>query len=518
MSIEEAIFSTRTIRYMANMLLVVLIVFTLTLYHKHINYDWLISLPVVIAIYIATLALHSILQTLSNSRRKSTTVAHDKICEPDNTYTTDSHSYQPQADSHSNTIFHIMTKCTNNDFEHGKNPISFSCFIENDPGGFSLKLFDFLLASGCKVNMESLISLIKSDRWDDVKRILSKYQANLELDIGSYLRSLRTPRFLSGFGSVHSSHWGKDQELKIFKELQEIGLDLNETLCPDVLLDIWPATLQFILSHCDKISEECEDFIFGIYHYIVDNHLLEKREILFQFCKEKDICCKGIIRGFTSVMTNGNLPFEHLQLYVKYFDFTLAELKAYRKNYLTGIIFDELFNTNKSNRRTKSAVQRIQFKIEFLLDIGENIDVTDGITGQTILMILCSDNVDNHLIQLVLERGANVNTFDKNGITPLMYLVMGSNGKLAENCLSNFKCLLENNQTINSQDEDGETVLDKIFKEEVFGTWLHRAGEKFISDVMKLLVRAGAKTNKTDLTSLQYSIENLGLGRGVLQK
>ena len=126
--------------------------------------------------------------------------------------------------------------------------------------------------------------------------------------------------------------------------------------------------------------------------------------------------------------------------------------------------------------------------------------------GSTPLHFAVSGRHQKSTIQLLLESGANVNTADKQGVTPLMRAVRRSSVFLVEiesgthgydntdridvekaKCLEPVRLLLEAGARINNRDYQTRNALDTAFD------YSPSQPDKYHSDLQMLLYAAGEK-------------------------
>ena len=103
--------------------------------------------------------------------------------------------------------------------------------------------------------------------------------------------------------------------------------------------------------------------------------------------------------------------------------------------------------------------------VDILLKHGANPLIRDEITGRTALMCAVGCYEPNvNIIRVLINKGADVNAKDKDGVTVLM----SATGAFAETCadpnvhprLVAVKELLKHNVLINEKDKSGKTALD----------------------------------------------------------
>jgi len=124
-------------------------------------------------------------------------------------------------------------------------------------------------------------------------------------------------------------------------------------------------------------------------------------------------------------------------------------------------VTDEFGNTILESYITRYADSRYYFDIniiQLLLDRGANIDFIDQ-SGDTYLMCMIKRSYINSIkiIQLLLERGANINIRDKSGKTPLMIAFEHKNIKIVELLLergANIDPSIKNKLNLNNSDSD----------------------------------------------------------------
>ena len=124
--------------------------------------------------------------------------------------------------------------------------------------------------------------------------------------------------------------------------------------------------------------------------------------------------------------------------------------------------------------------------LRFLLDHGALIDGRDE-TGATYLQTAI-DNADEEIVELLIERGANVNVADEDGVTPLMQVEE----------LEDARLLLEHGANVNATDKQGQTVLHLL------------TSEPGRIEFAELLISHGADVNARDhdgYTPLDYIVE-----------
>ena len=160
--------------------------------------------------------------------------------------------------------------------------------------------------------------------------------------------------------------------------------------------------------------------------------------------------------------------------------------------------------------------------VELLLEKGADVDSKDD-TGRTPLS-WAAENGHEAVVKLLLEKGADVSSKDKYGQTPLSWA--------AENGLEMvMKLLLEKGADVDSKDKDGQTPLswaaengqeavvklllekgaDVDSKGDTGRTPLSWAAEKGHEAVMKLLLEKGADVDSKDNTGrtpLSWAAEN----------
>lgn len=78
--------------------------------------------------------------------------------------------------------------------------------------------------------------------------------------------------------------------------------------------------------------------------------------------------------------------------------------------------------------------------------------------GLTALHFVCSDGCKER-IKFLIDRGANVNSIDNNGRTPIFCAYVSSFYRETKNSLACVKLLIDARANVNHQDEDGNTLL-----------------------------------------------------------
>lgn len=125
--------------------------------------------------------------------------------------------------------------------------------------------------------------------------------------------------------------------------------------------------------------------------------------------------------------------------------------------------------------------------LRLLLENGAPIDGLneDGVTYLQVAI----ENGDEDIVQLLIERGANVNVTDEYGATPLMQV----------ESLDLMRLLIERGANVNAADKEGQTALHRVVFEP----------GKF--ELAELLIAQGANVNARDndgYTPLDHIIEN----------
>jgi ankyrin repeat protein len=124
--------------------------------------------------------------------------------------------------------------------------------------------------------------------------------------------------------------------------------------------------------------------------------------------------------------------------------------------------------------------------LRFLLDHGALIDGRDE-NGETYLQTAI-DNDEEEIVELLIERGANVNVADEEGVTPLMRV----------ESIEDARLLLEHGANVNATDNEGQTALHLL------------TSEPGRIEFATLLITRGADVNARDHdghTPLDYVIE-----------
>lgn len=89
--------------------------------------------------------------------------------------------------------------------------------------------------------------------------------------------------------------------------------------------------------------------------------------------------------------------------------------------------------------------------ISFLISHGAPVDMPD-IAGLTALSHVAMNNVNGEVIKTLLSSGANPNTQDKYGVTPLLLAIKNNQVEAAEMCL-------KHGGDLNTEDRNGITPL-----------------------------------------------------------
>jgi len=119
-------------------------------------------------------------------------------------------------------------------------------------------------------------------------------------------------------------------------------------------------------------------------------------------------------------------------------------------------------------------------KIRELLEKGANVNARESHNGKTPL-IHASMNKNkgfNEVMLLLIEKGADVNAFDKDGNTALLWAAMYG-------LSDNVQTLIEKGADVNARNNDGVRAL----------TWAAMYGH---TNVVRLLIKNGANVNAKD--------------------
>ena len=117
-----------------------------------------------------------------------------------------------------------------------------------------------------------------------------------------------------------------------------------------------------------------------------------------------------------------------------------------------------------------SSLGNSKMHVSILLDAGANVNVKDGVNGQTPLhLVVIEGNVDflsrtvnpgdPKMVSILLDAGANVDAEDNNGRTPLHEAVIRANDG-GDAAVAVISALVDAGANVNAEDNDGQTPLD----------------------------------------------------------
>ncbi|XP_048465145.1 fibronectin type 3 and ankyrin repeat domains protein 1 [Rhincodon typus] len=121
--------------------------------------------------------------------------------------------------------------------------------------------------------------------------------------------------------------------------------------------------------------------------------------------------------------------------------------------------------------------------IEWMINEGCKVDITDGHLLWTPLMRVAVLNGSTEVASLLIKAGANVNIQDKKGTTPLMVAVLNSHENLVHLLLKNGADSAVTNEVIGVINKKKETMFTikkelKMVKEVTIANCFHHAGYK----------------------------------------
>lgn len=155
---------------------------------------------------------------------------------------------------------------------------------------------------------------------------------------------------------------------------------------------------------------------------------------------------------------------------------------------LDTIIVKPVHNTSLLIHAVATAIDRSV--IRFLLDYTTNINQTD-INGTSALFFACNQaKPDQELVQLLIDRGADIIIQDKHGLTPLSAAINQGHIEIA-------KILLESEASINRKDSSKLSTLP-FGRGQALVTPLIAACKTGNKEMVKLLLEYQADVNQTD--------------------
>ncbi len=94
-------------------------------------------------------------------------------------------------------------------------------------------------------------------------------------------------------------------------------------------------------------------------------------------------------------------------------------------------------------------------------------------------MIAARRDDRNEVALFLIEKGSDVNSYDKNGWTPLMHAAQAG-------AVNIVRALIEKGANLNAQDQNGNTAL------------MHASGASPHADVVRILIEKGVNLNVAD--------------------
>lgn len=142
---------------------------------------------------------------------------------------------------------------------------------------------------------------------------------------------------------------------------------------------------------------------------------------------------------------------EYIELPPKTEEQILNDLKKVNKTSLSYMLYDEVANEDF-------------LKAKLLLAAGADPNIKMGINNNSVLSYACTYNIQIKIIRLLIGYGANVNSRNLLGNTPLIHAINKKN-------INIIKILLDAEANVNIKNKSGETPLqiasnmtDKDFK------------------------------------------------------